>query len=116
MAADLNIEVPRNGDYFGGWQLHDRNTGDPLDITGWTLALRVRPIAGAGSVIASAEFLNREDAAGYFDVLLRGTAFSSVAGATEIVRLAYDFRAIDADGIRVIQTRGHIILMPGVTQ
>lgn len=115
MAASLDIEVPRNGDYFAGWTLRDQNTGEPLDVTGWTLAMQVRHVAGQGSVVASAQFSGRIDHAGYFDVLLLGSDFAAVPGGSEIVRLAYDFRATDADGVRVIETRGQIILIPGVT-
>ncbi|MBB5709355.1 hypothetical protein [Sphingomonas xinjiangensis] len=115
MAADLDIEVPRNGDYCQGWWMEDQETGEPIDITGWTLGLSVRAVAGQGSVIASAAFRNRDDVAGYFEPLLSGQQFDGVPGANRIVRLAYDFRATDAEGIRVIETRGQIILHPGVT-
>lgn len=115
MPAEMNIEVPRNGNYFKGWTLED-DLGNPLDITGWTLRLQARPVAGAGgAAIASALISGRDDAQGFFNVRLRGSDFAAVPGSMEIVKLAYDFIAFDADNIVIVETRGQIHLIPGVT-
>ena len=115
MAARLDIEVPRNGDYFARWTLRDRNTREPLDITGWTLTLSIASVAGA---IAPAN-ANVERSAGII-ACAEGRArnrrsCAGVPGPMEIVRLAYDFVATDTTGVRVVETRGQIILMPGVS-
>jgi len=116
MPAEMDIEIQRNGDYLAGWQLTDDQTGDPLDITGWTLALEVRTVAGiGGAAIASATFQNRVDAEGYFDILIEGADFSAVPNPMNIANLAYDFVATDDAGARIVEVRGHIILTPGVT-
>lgn len=115
MAADLDIEVPRNGDYFAGWTMRDRLTNEVIDLADWVLELKVRAVAGQGAVLASASFPTRDDALGYFDIRIRGSDFEAVPGPSEIVRLAYDFRATDPTGVRVIETRGQIILIPGAT-
>lgn len=114
MPAELDIEVPRNGNYFTGWTLTDE-TDTPLDITGWSLALSVKSAAGAGPVISAAIFSGRDDPNGFFNVRLRGSDFASVPGVMETVKLAYDFVAKDADNIAIVETRGHIHLKPGVT-
>jgi len=115
MAARLDIEVPRNGDYFARWTLRDRNTREPLDITGWTLTLSIASVAGAGSTVASATFSARDNPGGSFNIRIRGSDCAGVPGPMEIVRLAYDFVATDTTGVRVVETRGQIILMPGVS-
>lgn len=116
MPVEMDIEVPRNGDFFMGWQLVDDKTGDPFDITGWALKLQVKPVAGAPvGAIASAIFSGRDDASGFFNVRLRGSDFAAVPGPMERVRLAYDFLCTDASGLKIIETRGSVILVPGVT-
>lgn len=115
MTATMDIEVPRNGDYYMGWQLVDPDD-QPIDLTGATLALQIRYAAGAGGApVASATFDTREDLAGRFNVKISGSSFTSVDGPMEIVRLAYDFRVTGADGIKIVETRGTLILAPGVT-
>ncbi|MFK4794678.1 hypothetical protein [Sphingobium sp. ZW T5_29] len=114
MTARMDIEVPRNGDYFMGWQLRD-SAGDPLDLTGVALALHVRAVAGQGIVIADATISDRVDNQGSFNVRIAGSDFRFIPGDSEIVRLAYDFLATASDDIKIVEVRGQIILMPGVT-
>lgn len=114
MSRDLDLEVPRNGNYYQEWQLCDSD-GEPINLTGATLAMDCRAIAGDTSVIASAAILLVEPLNGQFTVNWDGSDFDNVEGKTEIVRLAYDLKRI-AGGIAEIPVRGHIVLMPEVTQ
>lgn len=114
MPAELDIEVPRNGNYFKGWTLTDDQNA-PLDITGWALKLQIKAVAGSGPVIANATFSGRIDAQGFFNVRINGADFSAVDGPMETVKLAYDFLATDIAAIPIVETRGHIYLTPGVT-
>jgi len=110
----LDLRVYRNADYHEGWQLRDTN-GAPLDLTGCTLDLRIRAVAGQGAVIAAGVIDLSDPTHGIFTVTIDGTVLASVAGQSEIVRLAYDLRLTYPDGIQVIPAAGQIILTPGVT-
>ncbi|QJR01711.1 hypothetical protein HH800_05590 [Sphingobium yanoikuyae] len=114
MRADrLDIRVPRNGDYHEGWQLH--SGGEPIDLTGCTLELFVRYSAGQGLVLSQASFDIYDRANGKFDLLITGSAFGSVPGPAEIVRLAYDIRLTYPDGVKAVPVAGQILLTPGAT-
>jgi len=117
MAANLNIEVPRNGSYFQRWTFRDKLTGSPLDVTAWTFALHVKRAAGIqDGTLAAATFSDVDGPNGGVNVRLDGQALASLEGAQETIRLAYDFLARDEGGVITVQTRGQIILMPGVSQ
>lgn len=122
MAGGMDIEVPRNGHYFQCWWMEAMDIVDgedvwrPLDITAWTFSLDVKASAGLeGSPIASATFSGADSIAGTINVKLDGADFSDVDGKQEIVRLAYDCLAKDTDGIIMVQLRGQVILLPGVS-
>ena len=110
----MDIRVYRNADYCEDWQLND-NDGAPIDLTGDTLELRIRANAGQGSVIAAATIDLHDPENGIVTVTIEGAPLSSVAGAGQIVRLAYDLRITYPDGIQAIPAAGHIILTPGAT-
>jgi hypothetical protein len=115
MTAYLDIEVPRNGDYLRESQLVDVDD-NPIDITNSTFVMSVRSAAGAsGSVLASFTVTKLEPyAEGRFTEKLSGSALSAVAGAMEVVRLAYDIKRTDA-GIVTIEREGAVLLKPGVS-
>lgn len=115
MPVNMDIEVPRNASYKQGWTFRDKLTKEPLDITGWTFALDVKYNAGASAVIASAIFNNIVGPDGTVDVQINGSDFSAVEGVQEKVVLAYDCLAKDIDGLVIVQTRGQVYLMPGVS-
>ena len=114
MAADLNLEVPRNGHYQQDWQLSDSD-GAPLDITDVYIDLQIRAVAGQGSVLATASLDKPTPLEGKFTVTISGGDFSSVPGYGEVVALAYDLRQTFLDAITQVLVRGQIYLMPGVT-
>ena len=110
----LDIRVPRNAHYHEEWQLND-NVGAPLDLTDCTMELKIRRVAGQGSVIASAYLTLHDLPNGSFTVHIAGSDMAGVAGQSEIVRLAYDLRVTYVDGQLAIPVAGEIILTPGVT-
>lgn len=110
----LDIRVPRNGDYYEGWEINDAD-GAPLDLTGVALQLAIRRVAGQGAILAAATITAIDPASGKFNVLIDGESLASVAGQSEIVRLAYDLRLTYPDGVKVIPVEGQIILTPGAT-
>lgn len=115
MPAELDIEVPRNGDYFKRWYILDDQAAG-IDITGWNLGLWIRTVAGdANPPVAYGHITGRDDANGSFNVKITGSEFVSVPGGQETVTLAYDFAGTDTTGVKVVETRGHIFLKPGVT-
>lgn len=111
----LDIEVPRNGDYFERWQLLDRD-GVPIDITSDVLMADARSIAGGGSVIASAVIVKEAGTGGFFTMLWRGSDFDSFGGRMQPVRAAYDLKKNNSDGTARIVCRGHLIIYPEVTE
>lgn len=115
MAAQTQIEVPRNGNYFETWALLSGD-GSPIDLTGHTLSMDCRRIAGAGSVIASAEIDIYDPPNGRFTINWDGADFDAVDGVTEVVRLAFDLLHTFPDSIKRVEVRGHLLVMPEVTE
>ena len=116
MAAYLDIEVQRNADYHATWRFRDKITGEPLNVSSWLFSLQVRPVAGAsGPPIAYGSVDITDALEGKVGVKIRGSDFAAVEGEMEIVRLAYDFIAKDRTDTKVVDVRGQIILIPGVS-
>lgn len=110
----MDIRVYRNADYREGWQLGDE-AGAPLDLTGCSMQMKIRAVAGQGSVIGSASVTMDDASLGIFTVRIPGSLFTYIPGATEIVRLAYDLVLTYPDGVKAVPVAGQIILTPGVT-
>ena len=111
----MDIEVPRNGDFSRTGQLVDAD-GLPIDLTGNAMALDIRRLPGdGGAPVASAAVEIEPGIMGYFTETIRGAALATVPGPYEVVRLAYDLRRIDSGGLVTIERRGVINLVPGVT-
>ncbi|KEZ17151.1 hypothetical protein CP98_03649 [Sphingobium yanoikuyae] len=116
MSNFLPIEIQRNADFLVGLNFKDRNTGEPLDISGWDFTLQVKYVGGiAATAITSGAFSDQIGPSGTVNLLIRGSNFSSVPGSQERVTLAYDLLAKDADGYVVCQMRGPVHLLPGVS-
>ena len=115
MPANMDIEVQRNGSYSQSWTFLDKNTREPLDLTGWTFKLDVKRNAGASEVIASAVIDQIDIADASINVTIPGSAFSAIEGAQETVTLAYDLLIRDSANLPVVQTRGNVYLTPGVS-
>lgn len=114
MSPDLDIEVPRQGDWFKELQLTDR-AGVPIDLTDCTLLWRARRIAGTGAVIATATIQITERVNGRVSVSWHGPDFDAVGNPTEIVRVAHDLKLTFASGRIDVPFRGQLIIFPEVT-
>lgn len=109
----IDIEVQRNANVPIGFQLLDYNTGEPIDISGYAISMKVAANAGEAAIVTfnavvSAPLL------GSFDVNVLGSSFGGAGNAKEEVILAYDLIANDGVNGPVIMARGNLILNPGV--
>lgn len=122
-AAYREIVQQRNGDEPFTLFLYDAEDS-PIDLTGVTFNLQVRPAAGDGGT-AIVDATNSIDPAetgiiitdatgGQILITILGEDFAAVDGEFEDVRLAYDLIATK-DGIDTALMRGPFILQPGVT-
>lgn len=120
--AILNFGAQRNEDYSRSWEMTDSETGDLLDITGWSFKFRIKSQAG----LANPALLEVTDVAtingsllapsdGQVGILLRMADIAALPGrAIDVVPFAYNFIAIDSAGIRRADVRGEFIVEPGV--
>jgi hypothetical protein len=107
----IDIEVPRDGHYFEGWHLRDKD-GVDIDLTGHTLSAVAQKAAGTDPVIAAADIDVYDPVHGRLNMKWTGADFSGVAGNTEIVRLSWKLRDTAPDGVGKDIARGEIILIP----
>lgn len=115
MTVEMDIEVPRNGDYVRRSQLVD-DKGLPIDLTSNTMELEIRRLAGDGGIPVASGIITIEPGAnGYFEELIRGSDLGPISGTYAVVRFAYDLRRNHPDGIKTVERRGHVLLVPGTT-
>lgn len=111
---NLDLEVPRNADFYEEIQLTDVD-GVPINLTGHTVESDARVIAGDGAVIASATIVIVEPLDGRFSMRWRGDHFDAIGDKTQVVRVAYDVKHTYPDGVRVVPFRGNLLLVPEST-
>lgn len=115
MAVEMDIEVPRNGDWTRQGQLVDAS-GQPIDLTSNTMRLEIRRLAGdGGAPVAVADVEIEPGVLGHFTETIRGSDLGSVSGEYGVVRFAYDLVRTDSTGLRFVERRGFINYVPGVT-
>lgn len=115
MPVQMDIEVPRNGDYMRQGQLVD-DVGAPIDLTSNVMALEIRRLAGdTGSPIAAAAVEIEPGTNGFFTETILGADLGNVSGTFDVVRFAYDLVRTDSAGLRFVERRGFINYVPGVT-
>jgi len=112
LADPIPLEVSRVADILIGLQFFDEDTDLPLDLTGFTFSAKVAMTDGEASFYSPAVTVD-DVINGSVNVNFAGTGFSSVAGPTESVTLAYQIIAT-ADAIDVIAMRGPLTLSPGI--
>lgn len=110
----LDINVYRNADYQESWQIND-DEGQPIDLTGCAVDMRIRAVAGQGLALATPSVTIADATHGVITILILGSSLASVPGQSEIVRLAYDLRLTYPDGVKAIPVEGQINLIPGAT-
>ena len=109
MTASLNIDVPRNGEFYREITLVAQD-GNPIDLTGAAVSASARDIPG-GTVVASATVVLIEASAGKFTLRWTGSDFDSFGSAAEIARPSYDVKVVRA-GLTEIPFRGYLNLLP----
>lgn len=116
MAAQIDIPLQRNEDWVRRFPM--KSGGEPIDMTGWTLAMQVRSRTDNGALIAAAEITTSELAQGAFTVTLRaseGTPLNSYGSPLQTENLPYDLRATDSAGTKITLFGGVVVLSRGVT-
>ncbi len=124
--ADLCVQW--NEDYDEDWGLSDPVTLVGENLTGWTLKLQIRSAAGvSGNPLLALAIVTDSTvtgitmpipSSGIFVVRIVQAdlqALASSVGPQNMLRLAYDFIAIDASGVRRALVAGAFIIKPGVT-
>jgi hypothetical protein len=112
MAAHLDITLRRNADWPRIIKL--RSGGEPIDITGMTVAMQVRTKLDQ-ALVAKADIEIIDPANGTFQVTLRGSSFDGYGSPIQTVNLPYDLRLTDSDGISIDLVAGLVILTRGET-
>lgn len=131
--ANVPITVWRNADYAETWVIAESfdASGDavnPVDLTGYTLALQVRlyGLAGGAALISLAtvttavQGIRIVEATGgqieirITDATLETLPASGKAGAA--VTFAYDLVLTDPTGLEQVYASGDFIVLPGVTR
>jgi hypothetical protein len=119
----VNLSAQRNEDYLRTFRF--KADGAPIDISGWTFAMRFNRSAGlsgpaalalsevatpTGSVIAVENAVD-----GRISILISKEDITSLPGrATDITPFAYNLLVTDTGGIQRPDVRGFFIVEPGV--
>lgn len=127
----LDLQVWRNDDYVEEWRLtdgtSDADPGEPIDLTGWTLAMDIRLYAGASgsalillaTVVTDTQGIRLTEASdGRFVIRIQDTVINGLPAASEPnkpVALAYDLVLTDPTGDRHNYAGGKFTVYPKVT-
>lgn len=114
MTERMDLQVPRNGDFFAEFQLCD-SAGTPIDLTGHVLQSNARAIAGDGAVAASAVISLVEPITGRFSMRWRGSDFDGSGEPTRVSRFDFDLAHLYPDGLRLVPLRGTLLVIPEST-
>lgn len=111
---DYNIKVIQGTDQAWSFPVTDGDTGDPLDVTDWTIRGQVRPTVGSTEVLHewSVAAGNVERGLGAFTIRIDG-AESSEWDWREGV---YDIEGQSPQGARARFKGGRIVVDPEVTR
>lgn len=130
--ANVPIEVWRNADYAETWVIAESfdaagNAVNPVDLTGYTLALQVRLYGLAGgsalisltTVTAAVQGIRIIEATGgQIEIRITDTTLEALpagkAGAA--VTFSYDLIVTDPTGLEQPYAYGDFIVQPGVTR
>jgi len=118
MAAQLDITIARNETWARTFQVCDGD-GNPVDITGTTLAGQVKSRTDNDATVASFTCAIFNAANGEFSVKLdatEGSALNGYGSPIQTENLAYDIRWTAGGGTKIDLVRGKIVLLRGVTQ
>lgn len=113
--AVLDLSCQDNEDWStaGGWGLFDA-FDEPIDLTGVTFAMQVRPVQGAtGAPLLS--WTGSGDATGLFHPFIPKGPIAIHAAGQSVRRLAYDL-TLTKGGVTTVYVRGAFTIEPGVTR
>jgi hypothetical protein len=115
MPARLDIYLQRNEDWSRS--LYVSAAGQPIDLTGMTVAMQVRDKL-AQTLVASATCELSDPTNGEITVTLKaseGSALASYGNPIQTANLPYDIRITENDGFQTILFAGLVILARGET-
>lgn len=116
MPARLDIAVQRNEAYAQTWILAD-DTGAAIDLTGMTVAMKVREKA-SNLLVQTATIEVTDAAAGEITITLdasMGNPLHLYGDPLYTYELPYDLVVTDVDGLAMAITAGYVILSRGIT-
>lgn len=119
MAAQMNISVQRNEDWARLWSVKNPKTGQPFNISGWSIAMQVKSKLNNSAVIASADCAIYDGPRGLFTTILKaseGTPLNAYGSPIQTENLPYDIRVTTGSGLKIALVSGVIILNRGTTQ
>lgn len=123
--ALFTLRLLRGDDFVQAFRLTDRETGDPIDLTGYGIELLIKAAAGdPGAPLIAARMVDDptitgityigEPTDGWFQVVIRRQALEPIPGPFDIERFAWNLRLIDADGFEVTYAHGPCEIVPEV--
>jgi hypothetical protein len=110
MPVRLDIALQRNEDWSRILTISD--AAGPVDITGWTFLMQVRPRLSQTLLITAAEIEIIDAPNGKISIFL---ARLSTGDNLQTVQLPYDLIAIEPDEYQTAFLTGYIILSRGVS-
>jgi hypothetical protein len=115
MGPRLDIALQRNEDW--GRELALTAGGDPIDLTGCSVAMQVREKLSQ-TVVATATTTIIDAANGIIQVTLLGSVppLSTYGAQIQVANLHYDIRLTDPDGFQTILFGGVLVLYRGETR
>ena len=119
MPERLDIELQRNEDWAPMLVFSWPDTGEPIDLTGCTIAMQVREkLDNDGAPLTSATCTISDAVGGQVNILLLGSAgpLASYGNPIHSANLYHDLRVTDSDGVQTIVFAGRLILQRGITQ
>jgi len=128
------LRMQRNGDYHQTWTIRDTGAtseehplGQPVDLTNYTFAMKIKAVAGASAVVLTVPqtpdpletgiYIEDPPASGQITVTVKAEDMEAANLDNEqgVVVLAYDVLWTDADDITECIARGPFHYEPGVT-
>ena len=121
---DVSFELQRNDTYQEGWSLAAAD-GTPFDLTDCTLEADVCRVAGDNAPIVTIAEQSSSNVTGLhvasprtlgtWTMTLLGSEFAGVGSDQEVLKLSYDLRLVDGDGLSFVYARGTITITPECT-
>lgn len=115
MGPRLDIALQRNEDW--GRELALTSGGEPIDLTGSSVALQIRDKLSQ-TIITSAAVEIVDAINGAVQVTIRGSIppLSTYGAQIQVANLHYDVRLTDPDGFKTILFGGVLVLYRGETR